>query len=63
MSASKLIEPQHWASVVAGTLSANQYHCAIVGVADALEPVDRVNAAYWKAANAGAPGYRKLDVA
>jgi hypothetical protein len=43
-----------WRVVAAGEpLSANQYHCAIVGTADALAAADRANAVHWRGATAG----------
>jgi hypothetical protein len=37
-----------WRVVAAGApISANQYHCAIVGAADAVASVARTNAAHW----------------
>jgi hypothetical protein len=38
-----------WWVVAAGKpLSANQYHCAIVGTADAVAAADRANAVHWR---------------
>jgi hypothetical protein len=40
-----------WRVVAAGSpISANQYHCAIVGAEEATAAADRINAAHWKAA-------------
>jgi hypothetical protein len=40
-------------------ISANQYHCAIVGGAE-VAAADQVNATHWRAAKAGQPRYRHL---
>jgi hypothetical protein len=38
-----------WRVVAAGKpVSANQYHCAIVGTADAVAAADRANAVHWR---------------
>ena len=43
-----------WRVVAAGKpLSANRYHCAIVGIADAVAAADRANAVHWRGATAG----------
>jgi hypothetical protein len=48
-----------WRVAAAGApISANQYHCATVGAADAIAGVARTNAAHWRAAKAGRRGYR-----
>ena len=37
-----------WRVIAAGApISANQYHCAIVGAAEAIAAADRSNAAHW----------------
>jgi hypothetical protein len=37
-----------WRVIAAGApISANQYHCAIVGAAEAVAAADRANAAHW----------------
>jgi hypothetical protein len=37
-----------WRVIAAGTpISANQYHCATVGAAEAIAAADRANAAHW----------------
>lgn len=51
-----------WRVVAAGApISANQYHCAIVGAEEATAVADRINAAHWRAAKAGERGYRLPD--
>jgi hypothetical protein len=51
-----------WRVVAAGApISANQYHCAIVGAEEAIAAADRINAAHWRAAKAGERGYRLAD--
>jgi hypothetical protein len=48
-----------WRVVAAGApITANQYHCATVGAAEAIASVARTNAAHWRAAKAGRRGYR-----
>jgi hypothetical protein len=38
-----------WRVAAAGApISANQYHCAIAGAADAVAAADRINAAHWR---------------
>jgi hypothetical protein len=54
--------PSPWRIVAAGTpITANQYHCAIVGADVATTEADRINAGHWRAAKAGARGYRQPD--
>jgi hypothetical protein len=51
-----------WRVVAAGApITANQYHCAIVGAEQATTEADRINAAHWRAAKAGDRGYRRPD--
>jgi hypothetical protein len=48
-----------WRVIAAGApISANEYHCAIVGAEEATAVTDRINAAHWRAARAGERGYR-----
>jgi hypothetical protein len=50
-----------WRVIAAGSpISANRYHCAIVGAEEATAAADRINAAHWKAAKAGERGFRSL---
>ena len=42
-------------------LSPSAFHCAIVGVRDAIEGYAQTNADHWKAARAGDRGYRLPD--
>jgi hypothetical protein len=45
-----------WRIAAAGkALSANQYHCAIVGTAHAAQAADRANAAHWRRAEVNQP--------
>jgi hypothetical protein len=60
---------EHWTgtwtplSPVAGPqITANQFHCAVVGAGEALAEADRINDAHWRAAKAGKYGYRRADV-
>jgi hypothetical protein len=49
-----------WRVVAAGApITANQYHCAIVGAEQATTEADRINAAHWR--KAGERGYRRPD--
>jgi hypothetical protein len=49
-----------WSVVAAGVpITANQYHCAIVGADLATAEADRINAAHWR--KAGERGYRRPD--
>ena len=60
-SSLKLDRAPPWRVVAAGSpISANQYHCAVVGAEEAIAVADRINAAHWKAARAGDRGYRLL---
>jgi hypothetical protein len=37
-----------WRVIAAGApISANQYHCAIIGAAEAIAAADRSNVAHW----------------
>lgn len=56
---------EHWTGtwsvlrVVAGPpMTANQYHCAVIGAGEALAEADRANETHWRAAKAGKRGYR-----
>ena len=50
--------------VAAGApITATAYHCATVGAGAALAEADRINAAHWRAAKAGKPGWRRPDMA
>jgi hypothetical protein len=52
-----------WRVIAAGApISANQYHCAIVGAEEATAVADRINAAHWRAARAGERSYRLPDL-
>jgi hypothetical protein len=52
-----------WRIVAAGApITANQYHCAIVGADVATTEADRINAGHWRAAKAGARGYRRPNI-
>jgi hypothetical protein len=58
-SSLKLDRAPPWRVVAAGSpISANQYHCAVVGAGEATVVADRINSAHWKAAKAGDRGYR-----
>lgn len=48
-----------WQVVAAGRpITANQYHCAVVGAEETSEESNRINAAHWRAAKTGTSGYR-----
>jgi hypothetical protein len=49
-----------WRVIAAGApITANLYHCAIVGADVATTEADRTNAAHWRPAKAGDRGYRR----
>jgi hypothetical protein len=59
--ASKPVERPLWRLAAAGApVSANAYHCAIVGADFAMVEADRSNAAHWRAAAKGERGYRAV---
>jgi hypothetical protein len=48
-----------WHIVAHAPITANQFHCALVGAEAAVAEAERINDAHWQAEAAGKPGYRR----
>jgi hypothetical protein len=57
------VEPSHgrWRIIAGPPLTPSQFHCAVVGAAEAVATVERTNEAHRAAVKAGERGYRKPD--